>query len=161
MIFVTIGTTPFPFLRMRDIVASLVHDYPEEKVVFQHGATPPVYGKNITNFSSLPYLKIKALMRKARRVVCHGGAATIFQVLEAGRTPYALPRRKAFGEHVDDHQVHFIDHLRQRQGVNVIDQNNLHDVMYFTQRKKLYREPQLSKNLIRFLHSITQNSPTV
>jgi UDP-N-acetylglucosamine transferase subunit ALG13 len=47
------------------------------------------------------------LMHQARGVVTHGGPATILDAREAGHVPIVVPRRRAWGEHVDDHQVAF------------------------------------------------------
>src|SRR5262249_55448287 len=47
------------------------------------------------------------LARAARAVVTHAGVGSLLTVREAGRRPIVVPRRKACGEAVDDHQVSF------------------------------------------------------
>jgi UDP-N-acetylglucosamine transferase subunit ALG13 len=42
-------------------------------------------------------------------VVCHAVSGMIARALHAGRTPLVMPRRRRFGEHVDDHQVQLAD----------------------------------------------------
>jgi UDP-N-acetylglucosamine transferase subunit ALG13 len=44
-------------------------------------------------------------MRNATVVICHGGAGTMIQALQAGKVPIVMPRRVKYGEHVDDHQL--------------------------------------------------------
>lgn len=108
MIFVTVGTTPFPFLRMRNIVSRFAENKKNnEEIVFQHGATPAIVHASVKNFYFLPYFRMKTYMSKARIIISHGGPATIYQAILAGKAPYVLPRKKAFVEHVDDHQVFF------------------------------------------------------
>ena len=46
-------------------------------------------------------------MREAAVVVCHGGPGTIMLAATMGKRPIVVPRRKAAGEHVDDHQHAF------------------------------------------------------
>lgn len=44
-------------------------------------------------------------LRAAQVVVTHAGYGTLREVLRFGKTPVVMPRRKQFGEHVDDHQL--------------------------------------------------------
>jgi UDP-N-acetylglucosamine transferase subunit ALG13 len=44
-------------------------------------------------------------MEQASVVIAHGGAGTLIQALRAGKVPVVIPRRKKYGEHVDDHQL--------------------------------------------------------
>lgn len=50
---------------------------------------------------------------QAAYVVCHAGSGMIARALHAGRTPLVMPRRRRFGEHVDDHQVQLADRLAE------------------------------------------------
>lgn len=38
----------------------------------------------------------------------HGGPASFFAALEAGKFVSVVPRLKKFGEHVNDHQIEFV-----------------------------------------------------
>jgi UDP-N-acetylglucosamine transferase subunit ALG13 len=38
-------------------------------------------------------------------VVSHAGVGSTIEALDSGHFPIVVPRRAAFGEHVDDHQV--------------------------------------------------------
>lgn len=49
-----------------------------------------------------------ARLRLADVVVCHGGAGTLIQVLDAKKVPVVMPRRLMYGEHVDDHQIELV-----------------------------------------------------
>jgi UDP-N-acetylglucosamine transferase subunit ALG13 len=44
-------------------------------------------------------------MREADAVVCHAGVGTLMTAVSLGRVPVAMPRLRAHGEHVDDHQA--------------------------------------------------------
>jgi UDP-N-acetylglucosamine transferase subunit ALG13 len=117
MIFVTIGTTPFPFRRMVDIVKGLVElRRKRETIIFQHGNTPcEIKAKNVILYRYLPFQKMEQYIKQARIIVTHGGPATIYQVLAVGKIPYVLPRKKIHGEHVNDHQVIFVEMLQQKK----------------------------------------------
>ncbi|MBI3812157.1 MAG: hypothetical protein HY283_08135 [Nitrospirae bacterium] len=47
-------------------------------------------------------------IHEADLVISHAGAGTLLQVLHAGKIPIVMPRRKKYGEIVDDHQVELV-----------------------------------------------------
>lgn len=53
----------------------------------------------------VPARELSAAIAEADAVVTHAGVGATLDVLEAGRLPVVVPRRKALGEQVDDHQV--------------------------------------------------------
>ena len=59
----------------------------------------------------LGYEEMEAMVREAAVVVCHGGPGTIMLASNLGKRPIVVPRRKSFGEHVDDHQCAFAERI--------------------------------------------------
>ena len=53
------------------------------------------------------------LMEKADIIITHGGPATFMNVIANGKRPVVVPRRKKFGEHVNDHQLDFCKRIVQ------------------------------------------------
>lgn len=155
MIFVTVGTTTFPFLRMREVVRRLVESQKrKELILFQHGATPAVIHKQVKNFPSISYSRMMRYTRNARAIVCHGGPATIFQAMECGKKPYVLPRSKGFGEHVDDHQAYFTNYAYQQNLIHLIKQEDIKAIFQASPIKTKHRARPVSSQLITYLHSI-------
>lgn len=113
MIFITIGTTPFPFSRMVDVVKNVIDLRKDnEEIVFQCGNTPcTLEGKNVTARSYFRFFDMQRYIHQARVIICHGGPATIYQVLESGKIPYVIARERRYGEHVNNHQVYFYEFL--------------------------------------------------
>jgi UDP-N-acetylglucosamine--N-acetylmuramyl-(pentapeptide) pyrophosphoryl-undecaprenol N-acetylglucosamine transferase len=75
-------------------------------VVVQHGHTPPREG--LPGFTWERFLGAEQMERhilEADAVVCHAGVGCIMTSVGLGKTPVALPRLSALGEHVDDHQL--------------------------------------------------------
>jgi UDP-N-acetylglucosamine transferase subunit ALG13 len=103
MIFVTVGTNEARFDRLLEAVAEL--DV-EETIVVQHGSSPVRPG-NAQVHDFLPFDRMVELMQEARVVITHAGVGSIMVALAQGRRPIVVPRRKAFGEAVDDHQIDF------------------------------------------------------
>jgi UDP-N-acetylglucosamine--N-acetylmuramyl-(pentapeptide) pyrophosphoryl-undecaprenol N-acetylglucosamine transferase len=102
-VVVTLGTqTGFGFRRL---VERLLEIIPESAdVLWQTGATEV----SDLGIAAKPYLhpvEMRTAMREADVVIAHAGIGSALSALEAGRLPVLVPRRKAFGEHVDDHQA--------------------------------------------------------
>lgn len=155
MILVTVGSTLFPFPRMARFVKNLVDSSgSREKIIFQYGHTPPSnINKNIELYPFMSNEKLLSYMDQARIIICHGGPATIYQALSFGKIPWVLPRRKRFGEHVNDHQVDFCRFMERQGLVTLITEK--------TPLLKLYKsshttKPVQTKNptLIRYLDGL-------
>lgn len=57
---------------------------------------------------------LAAELRRADVVVMHAGMGATLDALEAGHCPVVVPRRKAAGEQVDDHQIELAKELERR-----------------------------------------------
>jgi UDP-N-acetylglucosamine--N-acetylmuramyl-(pentapeptide) pyrophosphoryl-undecaprenol N-acetylglucosamine transferase len=102
LILVTLGTHEQPFERVLDMVEPLAA---EDELIVQHGHTPPRQGRpGMRWLDFVDYDELEMLTKSASAVICHAGVGSIMTALAAGKTPVVIPRRRAFGEHVDDHQ---------------------------------------------------------
>jgi len=101
MILVVVGSSQFPFDRLLRAVDSLPSDEP---MVVQHGASAirPRAARCTPYFS---FEELAHLVRSAHAVVTHAGVGSILLSLTNGKRPFVVPRLRAFGETVDDHQV--------------------------------------------------------
>lgn len=108
MIFVTVGTNEAPFDRLIAAVDALERD----DVVVQHGASArPAHGHGV---EFLDFDEMVDHVRSAGAVVMHAGAGSALLALTNGIVPILVPRRHAFGEAVDDHQVSFARRFAER-----------------------------------------------
>jgi beta-1,4-N-acetylglucosaminyltransferase len=101
MIFLTVGTNEAPFDRLLRAAEALSGT---EELVVQYGAG----SFRPAGASCVPFLPFDALVdhvREASIVVTHAGVGSIAVALTNGKTPLVVPRRRNFGEAVDDHQV--------------------------------------------------------
>jgi UDP-N-acetylglucosamine transferase subunit ALG13 len=103
LLFATVGVT-LPFDRMTEMVARLKTEgaIPED-VVFQTGIgglAPP----GMVAFETLSFDNMKAYLRDADIVVCHGGTGSVITALREGCRTIVVPRSFEKGEHYDDHQ---------------------------------------------------------
>lgn len=114
MILATVGTHEQPqdrlFVELDRLVAA---GEITEEVVAQVGHSE-FTSPRLTIHRMLPYDQLQDALRAARRVITHGGPATIMQAFAVGKVPIVVPRQSAFGEHVDDHQVRFARRVADR-----------------------------------------------
>ena len=109
-VLVTVGSDHHPFDRLVRAVDEWVPSAAREVVlVTQHGtARPPEHGEA---FSYLPHEELLAHMRATDLLVTQGGPMGIIESRRLGIIPIVMPRLKANGEVVDDHQVDLCRHL--------------------------------------------------
>lgn len=131
MIFVTVGTHEQPFDRLVEKIDSLKGDgLIDEDVFIQYG-----YGKyepkHCQGSRLISGVKMAEYVEKARIVITHGGPSSFIAVVKQGKVPIVVPRKKAFNEHVNDHQLIFCKEAKD-SGVPMIiveDVDTLNDVL--------------------------------
>lgn len=116
MIFVTVGTNEARFDRLLAALDALPGG---EELVVQHGPSPlrPA-GAACVDF--LPFGGLVEHVRRARVVITHAGVGSIMVCLANERRPLVMPRLRAQGEAVDDHQVGLAERLERAGLVRMI-----------------------------------------
>jgi len=105
VIFVTVGSDKgFPRL-LHAVDCLKVRGLIQGDVLLQIGRTPDFSSAVCSVVRFLSPAEYEQRMRNATVVICHGGAGTMIQALQAGKVPIVMPRRVKYGEHVDDHQL--------------------------------------------------------
>jgi UDP-N-acetylglucosamine transferase subunit ALG13 len=108
---VSLGTSSkFGFRRLLDRLVAVIPGHVE--VLWQTGCTD-VVGLPIDALPVVPAASLATAIAEADVVVAHAGAGIALTVLEAGKVPILVPRRAAFGEHVDDHQGEIAGRLHE------------------------------------------------
>ena len=123
MIFLTIGTTEFPFDRLLKAVDEAMCNLRlNEQLIVQSGVGDYQFKyPNVKVFKDLPFNKMVYYLKNARVVITHGGPATIFLALKYSQNkPLVVPRSEKFGEHVNNHQVIFTKDLSRRNLIKVL-----------------------------------------
>ena len=130
MIFVTVGTDHHPFDRLvRDVDGLKAMGVISEDVFIQTGSSD--YLPDHCSFEKL--LPFDSLMKKiatARIVITHGGPGSIMPVIYAQKIPVVMPRRKQYGEVVDDHQMDFAKRLQDQNMIILVESSeDLHNAI--------------------------------
>lgn len=120
MIFVTVGTHEQPFDRLLEKIDSMVENGTiQEEVIVQTGFST-YEPKHCTWSKLLPYSQMVKNVEDARIVITHGGPSSFIMPLQIGKTPIVAPRKKEYGEHVNDHQVLFSKAVAERMGTILV-----------------------------------------
>ncbi|BDD43008.1 glycosyltransferase [Streptococcus ruminantium] len=114
MIFVTVGTHEQSFDRLiREVDRLKKEGYIQEEIFIQSG-----YSDYIPQFCDyrpfLSYADMEKYVGEAELVICHGGPATFMDCLVKNKKLIIVPRQRQFNEHVNNHQVDFLNKLESK-----------------------------------------------
>ena len=113
MIYVTVGNDFRPFdrlvKRMDELVPSLA-----DQVLIQKGYST-YRPRNAQSFDFVSMDTATDYILKSHLVVSHAGIGTIILCRQHGIPLLILPRRKALGEHMNDHQLEIARALEKRE----------------------------------------------
>lgn len=118
-VIVAVGTDHHPFDRMIAWIDSWSAANPGVSVLVQRGTSAAT--ESCGSVELLPHPDLCERFARAVAVVSHGGPSTVMDARMAGRLPIVMARDPRFGEHVDDHQMRFADHLKRHDLARVVD----------------------------------------
>ena len=155
MIFVTIGTM-YGFdrlIRKMDGIAGAI----DEKVIMQIGDTS-YKPKNAKYFTFASKKDMDKLYNDARVIVCHSGVGSIISSLEYNKPVIVVPRLKAYGEVIDDHQTEIAKELEERGSIKVAyDLEKLGDILKNVngeEHRSFNKKNELMSNLRNYLDEL-------
>lgn len=127
MIFVTVGTHEQQFNRLVEFIDKLKYNGTiQEDVIIQTGFS--TYEPKYCIWSKLySYQEMIKYIEDARIVITHGGPSSFIMPLQVGKIPVVVPRKKEYHEHVNDHQVEFVNAVAEHQG-NIIIVEEMYDL---------------------------------
>lgn len=120
------GTHERPFYRLVKEIEKLIREKRiNERVVIQLGFTD-YRAKGADCYKYLARKKYEKILKNANLIITHAGSGSILTALKLGKPVIAVPRRKVFGEHVNDHQLQIAEEMSKQRGViAVYDINDL------------------------------------
>lgn len=128
MIFVTVGTHEQPFDRLVGYVDRLKEEGKIKQDVFIQTGYTRIAPRFCVYEPLIGFEEMNRKIGDAEIVITHGGPGSIMSALYCGKIPIVVPRRKEFGEHVDNHQVLFTRKLEEvRKVIAVFDIEDLED----------------------------------
>lgn len=127
MIFVTVGTHEQQFDRLiKEIDRLKKENLIQDEVFIQTG-----YSNYVPKYCKwekiISYEKMNQMIVESDIIITHGGPATFMGVIAKGKVPIVVPRQKKFGEHVNDHQMEFVEKVLNIYNLTLI--TNISDLM--------------------------------
>ncbi len=107
--FVTVGNARQPFTRLLDAVSKHAASLPQP-VVVQYGHTP----FKDERCECVQFVGMEDFIhhiKTADLLIMHGGLGSAINALQAHKKPVVMPRRVEYGEHINNHQVEFVQLL--------------------------------------------------
>jgi UDP-N-acetylglucosamine transferase subunit ALG13 len=160
MIFVTVGNDFRNFNRLLTKIDEIAHHLPSE-VLLQRGYSD-YQPKNIKYFDFVPMDRAIQYIQESELVVSHAGIGTIFLCKKYGIPLIIVPRRKMFGEHMNDHQLEVAAALERREDKNihvVYEEDRLEEIILNVLKEKTRYRPAENvgrKNLIKTIKEFLQ-----
>lgn len=113
MIFVTVGNATQGFRRLLDAVDSLARSgfFEREPLLLQTGNNRSFHSELCQYKPFLDTDEFQRWIEKADLVIAHGGCGTLSHAIRYEKVPVVMPRRKQYGEHVNDHQMQLVQAL--------------------------------------------------
>lgn len=109
MIFVILGTQDIQFNRLLIELDRLVGEGVIREEVFAQTGYSTYVPQHFMFQDFITMETFEAYIEKASVVISHGGAGSLIASVKSGKKVIGIPRRKKYGEHVNDHQVELIE----------------------------------------------------
>lgn len=156
MIFVTIGTM-YGFKRLIKEMDEIAKDIDEE-VIMQIGETT-YEPKNSRYFRFASRQEMNKMYSDSRVVICHAGVGSILSAMEYLKPIIVIPRRKEYGEIIDDHQLEITRELENEGIIKAVYNTNeiiniLKEPINFHNIRK---ENVLARKLKEYLNQLSDN----
>lgn len=145
MIFVTVGTHEQQFNRLIEAIDELKETGMIDDVMMQIGYS--TYVPKYCNYEKfLSYQQMNEYIKQADVIITHGGPSTFMNVLLHGKSPIVVPRQKQYDEHVNDHQKEFLNKIKDKLDIVVVeDIEKLHKCIELKVDRSQKRETQQVK----------------
>lgn len=126
MIFVILGSQKYQFNRLLQKIDEMIQSGSiTDKVIAQSGYST-YKPKNYVSKDFFKRAEFIEHIRKSDIIITHGGTGAIVTALKEEKKVIGVARKKAFGEHVDDHQEEIVSAF-DRMGL-ILEAKNLDDL---------------------------------
>lgn len=160
VVLVTVGTSPFSFDRLFTAIdKALNQDITKRQLIIQQGNSHYRWKyKYKKKFAYLSPKKLQRIIKDSKWIITHGGFGTIFEIAKyASCMPLIIPRLSFFREHINNHQLSFVEYLSAKFPILLkkyfltqtnID-NNLQWYLQSNHQKNYLKEQLFKKNYQR------------
>ncbi len=154
-----VGTDHHPFDRLVGWIDEWAASRTELSVLVQRGTS--IAPRHCASVDLLPHPELCERFARSTVVISHGGPSTVMDARMAGRLPIVVARNPGLGEHVDDHQQRFAQHLRRHKLARVTDDRDelfrlLEEASEFPERFSVAPERSTVGGVLEFGRQVDQ-----
>ncbi|MEH7384314.1 PssE/Cps14G family polysaccharide biosynthesis glycosyltransferase [Bacillus sp. JJ1521] len=137
MIFVTVGTQKFQFNRLFQKLDELKQENKiQDEIISQIGYST-YKPKHYKHYEMLSSKEVSTFLSDSEICICHAGTSSIIQALKYEKKVIVVPRKKEFGEHVDNHQEEIASMFYDLGFIEVVDNiDNLVNIIGLVREKE-------------------------
>lgn len=150
MIFVTLGTSDYPFTRLLKQIDDLIENNIIKNITVQCG-NEDYHPKNFTIIKNLDKKEFNEYLKKAKVVITHGGVGTIIDCIKMGKKVIAFPRKAEYGEAKNNHQEQIINNLKNTGSILT---GEINDLAKLLEKIKTLKKIKLKSNNKNFNYQL-------
>lgn len=150
MIFVTLGTSDYPFTRLLKQIDDLIENNIVKNIIVQCGSEE-YQPKNFTIIKNLDKKEFNEYLKKAEVVITHGGVGTIIDCIKMGKKVIAFPRKAEYGEAKNNHQEQIINNLKNTGSILT---GEINDLAKLLEKIKTLKKIKLKSNNKNFNYQL-------
>lgn len=125
MVFVTVGTQNFNFIRLlKAVERAVINGILSEEVIAQIGKNK-FESKYIKCIPFLDKDEFGKYMEEARFIISHSGTGSLISALKRNKKVIVAPRLSKYGEHIDDHQLEILEAFSKMNLIIALDRELL------------------------------------
>lgn len=128
MIFVTLGTSDYPFTRLLKKLDELVEEKKIKNIKVQCNSES-YKPKNFALVKTLEKKEYNQYIDDADIIITHGGVGTIIECAKKGKKVIAFPRKAEYAEAKNNHQEQIINELEKKGLIITGEISNLENLI--------------------------------
>ena len=152
MILVLLGTQNNSFIRLlEEVEKNIENGNIQDRVVVQAGFTK-YKSEKMEIFDMVSQDRMNELIDEADLIITHGGVGSMMSAIRKGKKVIAVPRKKEYGEHVNNHQMEMISTFA-KQGliIGLNDVSELEQALNKVENIKLGENKEETSNIINII----------
>lgn len=150
MIFVTLGTSDYPFTRLLKQIDDLIENNIVKNIIVQC-VNEDYQPKNFTIIKNLDKKEFNEYLKKAEVVITHGGVGTIIDCIKMEKKLIAFPRKVEYGEAKNNHQEQIINNLKNTGSILT---GEINDLAKLLEEVKTLKKIKLKSNNYNFNYQL-------
>ena len=152
MIFVTLGTQDKEFPRLlKQMEKEIKNGNIKEEVIVQRGYTK-YSSKYMKMLDLVSTEEFKKLVKDCDLLITHGGVGSILEGIKQNKKIIAVPRKKEYKEHTNDHQIQILKEFASLSYIIAID--DVKDLSKALEQSKTFKPKTFKSNTKHFIDSL-------